>query len=35
MKIWEKHRDEVKNPDTTYRHMLWALINTSEFLFNH
>jgi hypothetical protein len=35
MKIWEKYRDDVKNPDTTYRHMLWAMINTSEFLFNH
>jgi hypothetical protein len=35
MTLWEKYRDEVKNPELTYRTMLWALLNTSEFLFNH
>jgi hypothetical protein len=35
IKIWEKYRDEVKNPETTYRHMLWTLVNGSEWIFNH
>src|SRR5262249_4353240 len=33
--LWEKHRDEVKNLETTYRSMLWVLLNSSEFVFNH
>jgi hypothetical protein len=35
LKLWEKYRDEVKNPERTYRTMLWTLANTSEFVFNH
>src|SRR6185437_16025878 len=33
--VWKKYRDEVKNPETTYRDMLWALLNSGEFVFNH
>jgi hypothetical protein len=35
LKIWEKYRDETKNLETTYRNMLWALVNGSEWIFNH
>lgn len=35
LKVWERFRDETRNAESTYRSMLWALLNTSEFVFNH
>jgi hypothetical protein len=33
--LWQKYRDKVNNLDMTYRDMLWTLLNSSEFIFNH
>lgn len=35
VELFRSHYEQVNNLDTFYRQSLWALINTSEFVFNH